>query len=633
MTKLKMHSLNSVASNIDIIGKAFPNCMTEVHDEKTGELKRVIDFDILKQELSESIVEGHQERYQLNWPGKKSALLEANAPIAKTLRPYREESVDFDCTKNLFIEGDNLDALKLLQETYLDKVKMIYIDPPYNTGSDFIYEDDFSEDIETYVARSNQKDENKNRLVTNSEANGRFHSDWLTMMYSRLKLARNLLSSDGVIFISIDDCEYDNLKKIASEIFGESNFYCTFVWKRRSGAMDSTDNTSSDHEYVIAFGKDKVKLNGIERTFEGYKNIDDDPRGPWKADNLSAGKPGGDVHYPITDPSTGIEYLPPVGRYWPYSRKTMATKIKEGRIIFPKKAEGRPMLKRFALEAKNNCVPVSTWMVSKEKDKVGNSLVAPSNTSATKELQSIFEKKVFPHPKSVQLIKSLASQCLNDGEVILDFFAGSGTVADAAFQLNAQDNGNRKFILVQLPEPIEENTSINPREFEFISDITKERIRRSGQSLISANKDKPGIDELDIGFRVLKVDSSNMADVHYNPDAVSQTDLFAQVENVKEGRDDEDLLFQVMLDWGVDLTLPIRREIIDGNTVFFVAENALIACFDKNGKITETFVKQLAAFSPLRIVFRDAGFSDDSAKINIEQILKQLSPITHVKSI
>jgi adenine-specific DNA-methyltransferase len=633
MTKLKMHSLNSVDSNIEIIGKNFPNCITEVYDEKTGQLKRIIDFDILKQELSESIVEGPQERYQLNWPGKRAALLDANAPIAKTLRPCREESVDFDCTENLFIEGDNLDALKLLQEAYLSKIKMIYIDPPYNTGSDFIYEDDFSEDIDTYIERSNQKDENQNRLVSNSEANGRFHSDWLTMMYSRLKLARNLLSHNGVIFISIDDCEYDNLKKITSEIFGESNFYCSFVWKRRSGAMDSTDNTSSDHEYVLAFGKDKTTLNGIERTFEGYKNLDNDPRGPWKADNLSAGKPGGDVYYPITDPSTGIEYLPPEGRYWPYSRKTMAIKIKEGRVIFPKKAEGRPMLKRFALEAKNSSVPVSTWMVSKDADRVGNSLVAPSNTNATKELQAIFNKKVFPHPKSVKLIKSLASQCLNDGEVVLDFFAGSGTVAEATFQLNAQDNGKRKFILVQLPEPIDKSISTNTKEFEFISDISKERIRRSGKILASANKDKPGVDLLDIGFRVLKVDSSNMADVHYNPDGVSQTDLFAQIENVKKGRTEEDLLFQVMLDWGVDLTLPIRRETIDGNIVFFVADNALVACFNNSGKVTDAFVKQLAAFSPLRLVFRDGGFASDSAKINVEQVLKQLSPITDVKSI
>ena len=457
------------------------------------------------------------------------------------------------------------------------------------------------------------------------------------MMYSRLKLARNLLSSDGVIFISIDDCEYENLKKITSEIFGESNFYCSFVWKRRSGAMDSKDNTSPDHEYVLAFGKDKEKLNGIERTFEGYKNLDDDPRGPWKADNLSAGKPGGDVYYPITDPSTGIEYLPPEGRYWPYSRKTMATKIAEGRVLFPKKPDGRPMLKRFSFEAKNNCVPVSTWMVSKAKDMVANSLVAPSNTSATKELQAIFDKKVFPHPKSVQLIKSLASQCLNMDGVILDFFAGSGTVAEATFQLNVQDSGNRKFILVQLPEIIEAKDAAKSLGFDFISDISKERIRRAGAKIKNENTETTN---LDTGFRVLKIDSSNMNEVHYTPDTVSKGDLFNQVEHIKTDRSAEDLLFQVMLDWGVDLSLPIRKETIEGKEVYFVNDDDhapcdLVACFDKG--IDEALIKALAAKAPLRVVFRDDGFgsgnNSDSVKINVEQIFKQLAPTTDIKAI
>ncbi|WP_257575122.1 site-specific DNA-methyltransferase [Shewanella algae] len=620
-----MHTIDSVEKNIEKLADLFPNCVSEVQADN-GEITKAIDFELLKQELSRNIVEGSQERYQLNWPGKREAILAANAPIAKTLRPARKESVNFDSTENLFIEGDNLDALKLIQESYLGKVKMIYIDPPYNTGNDFVYEDNFAIDTDSYIALSNQKDEKGNRLVVNQESNGRFHSDWLTMMYSRLKLARNLLADDGVIFVSIDDCEYDNLKKIMTEIFGESNFYCSFVWKRRSGAMDSTDNTSSDHEYVIAFGKNKKKLKGIKRTFDGYSNPDNDPRGSWKADNLSAGKPGGDVYYPIRDPETGNEFLPPEGRYWPYSRKTMATKIEEGRIIFPKSSTGRPMLKRFELEAKNPSVPVSTWMVSKDSDRVSNSLVAPLNTTATKELQNIFGKKVFSHPKSTQLIKSLASQCLDNDDIILDFFAGSATTAEAVMQMNSNDNGKRKFILIQLPEKIEDNAEATKLGYKNIADLSKDRIRMSGCKYREDNS-------IDVGFRVLKVESSNMAEVYYNPDAISQADLFAQVDNVKEDRTEEDLLFQVMLDWGVDLTLPIRREAIDGKTVFFVAENALVACFDKSGNITESFVKQLAEFEPMRLVFRDAGFASDSTKINVEQVLKQLSPTTDVKSI
>lgn len=631
MNTLKMHTPNIAEANIARIRELFPNCVVEAADAN-GVVKRSIDFDQLRQELSNSVVEGPQERYQLNWPGKREALLTANAPIAKTLRPCREESVDFDTTQNLFIEGDNLDALKLLQETYLNKVKMIYIDPPYNTGSDFIYEDDFAESSESYFERSNQTDVAGNRLIANSDANGRFHSDWLSMLYPRLRLARNLLADNGVIFISIDDYEVTNLRKMCDEIFGEQNFYCAFVWKRRSGAMDSVDNTSVDHEYILCYGKDKGRLAGISRTYEGYSNPDNDPRGPWKSDNLSAGKAGGDVFYPIEDPATGAKYLPPEGRYWPYSRKTMAEKISEGRVIFPAKASGRPMLKRFKNEAKFDTVPVSTWIVSNEQDRISNSLVAAANTQGTRELQEIFGSKIFPHPKSTKLIESLASQCLSGSDdLVLDFFAGSGTTAHAVMAMNAVDGGRRRHISVQLPEACEEQSDALKAGYKTIAEISKERIRLVGKKLKQATAGKPDISKLDVGFRVLKIDSSNMKEVFYTPDAVAQDQLFDQVNNIREDRTAEDLLFQVLLDWGVDLALPIAKETIAGKTVYFVDGNALAACFDEG--VSEDFVKLLAKREPLRAVFRDSGFATDSVKINVEQIFKLMSPSTEVKTI
>ena len=631
MEKLKMHSPNFTQDNIACIRELFPNCVTEAKGED-GSVKLAVDFDQLRQELSESIVEGPQERYHLNWPGKREALLTTNAPIAKTLRPSREESVDFDNTKNLFIEGDNLDALKLLQETYLGKVKMIYIDPPYNTGSDFIYEDDFAADSASYFENSKQIDQDGNRLVANSESNGRFHSDWLSMMFPRLRLAKNLLRDDGTIFISIDDFEAANLKALCDEIFGSQNFYCTFVWKRRSGAMDSVDNTSVDHEYVLCYGKSKGRLAGIERTYDGYTNPDNDPRGPWKADNLSAGKAGGDVHYPITDPKTGNQFLPPEGRYWPYSRKTMADKIAEGRVIFPTSSSGRPMLKRFKNEAKFDTVPVSTWLVSRSEDKISNSLLAPANTQGTRELQDIFGAKLFPHPKSTQLVSSLASQCqLEDGDIVLDFFAGSATTAHAILTMNANSGYNVRFVLIQIPEECEAGSQAKKNGFETIADISKERIRRVGKQMLTEQLSEGW--NKDIGFRVLKVDSTNMADVYYSPDAIHTNRLDLFIENIKPDRSAEDLLFQVMLDWGVDLALPITKQAIQGKEVFFVDGNALAACFDAHSGIDEAFVKELATHKPLRVVFRDAGFKTSAVKINVEQIFKLLSPSTEVKCI
>jgi len=614
MEKLKLHSPDFTQENIAKLAELFPNCVTESKN-KDGTVTRAIDFDQLRQELSTSIVDGPQERYQLNWPGKREALLTANAPIAKTLRPCREESVDFDTTQNLFIEGDNLDALKLLQETYLNKVKMIYIDPPYNTGNDFIYEDDFAEDSESYFERSNQKDEIGNRMVANTEANGRFHSDWLTMMYPRLKLAQKLLSDDGAIFISIGDDEVANIRKLCDEIFGEDNFIATFVWKRRVSSGLAEKLVSTDHEYLVAYQKNGFTSLGLQKSFNNYSNPDNDPRGDWIADNLTVGmnkdlRPN--QFYTLVDPNTGKSYPPNPNRVWAYIPSSMDRLISEGRIIFPTDTSRRPMLKRFKGELKINVNPVSTWMTE-----------VPLNTEATRELQDLFGQSPFGYPKPTSLLIHLLKTSTAKNDLVLDFFAGSGTSSHAVIALNAMDGGARRFIAIQLPE-------LTGREdYSSIAEITKERIRRAGQKIKAENA--LTAPDLDIGFRVLKIDSSNMKDVYYAPDAVKQGDLLAQVDNIREDRTAEDLLFQVLLDWGVDLALPITQETIAGKNVFFVDSNALAACFETG--INEEFVKALAARHPLRAVFRDSGFGSDSVKINIEQIFKLISPITEVKSL
>jgi adenine-specific DNA-methyltransferase len=645
MKKLKMHSKNITEENIKKIMALFPNCVVEEKAKETNyNSRKIIDFNLLKQELSSEVTDNKDEKYHLIWPGKKQAILQANAPIAKTLLPCREESLDFNNTENLFIEGDNLDALKLLQEPYLGKIKCIYIDPPYNTGKDFIYSDRFAQSNSEYLLDSGQIDPTGNRLIANTDSNGRFHSDWLSMIYPRIKLARNLLREDGIIFISIDDSEVANLRRLCDEIFGEINYYCTFVWKRRSGAMDSVNNVSSDHEYVLCYGKQPGKLKGIKRTYDRYSNPDNDSRGPWIADNLSTAKPGGNTHYAVIDPKTGNEYWPPNGRYWPYNPKTMEKKIKENRIIFPKKPDGSPLLKRFKSEAKSDVLPISTWGVDK-KAKSSNGFITALNTEGTKELKQLFDEKIFSFPKPTQLIKSLLTQGADSNDIILDFFAGSSVTAHAVMQLNSQDNGNRKFIMVQLPELCDEKSEAFKAGYKTIADISKERIRRAGKTIKDElekqkNKNQATFFEestpqtsLDIGFRVLKIDSSNMNDVYYTPDAVDQNQLSLLTDNIKEDRTSEDLLFQVLLDWGVDLTLPISRETIQNLEVFFVDQNGLAACFEKNGKITEDFCKELASRKPLRVVFRDSGFKDDSIKINVEQIFKLISPHTDIRTI
>lgn len=642
MEKMKMHSPNLTQENIRKIMELFPNCVTEVKEEggsrkdendsdfsppPSSLLRYAVDFDQLRQELSESIVEGPQERYHLNWPGKREALLTANAPIAKTLRPCREESVDFDITQNLFVEGDNLEALKLLQETYLGKVKMIYIDPPYNTGNDFIYEDDFAENNEEFLKRSNQKDEEGNRLVANTDANGRFHSDWLSMMCPRLKLARNLLRDDGVIFISIDDGEVHNVRKICDEIFGGDNFKSDISWQKRYTRSNNTVDFTTVIEHLLVFAKsDKFIVNLLPRTEEAdarYTNPDNDPRGVWKgASFLNPATPDQrpNLCYSIKNPNTGLT-TEPTTNAWRRSKEEFFRLQEEGKLYWG--VDGKqpvPSIKMFLSEARG-LTPINFW----EHEYAGNT------DEGTSDLSQLFNAKIFNNPKPIRLIKRVIEHACDKESLILDFFAGSATTAHAVMQLNAEDGGNRKFIIVQLPEPCDEKSEAFKAGYKTIAEISKERIRRAGQNIVEGECHEGW--SKDIGFRVLKVDSSNMADVYYTPDVINQQQLSLFTDNIKPDRHPEDLLFQVLLDWGVELTLPIHKELIQGKSVFFVNQLPydLIACFDTG--VNEKLVKELARFEPVRVVFRDTGFASDAVKINVEQIFKQMSPITEVKAI
>lgn len=657
MEKMKMHTPNLTDDNIANIRKLFPNCITEAKGED-GKLKLAVDFDQLRQELSDTIVEGPQERYHLNWPGKREALITANAPIAKTLRPCPEESVDFDSTKNLFIEGDNLDALKLLQETYLGKVKMIYIDPPYNTGNDFIYEDDFAENPEEFLKRSNQKDEQGNRLVANTEANGRFHSAWLSMMYPRLKLARNLLTDDGLIFISLDDVEQANCKKICEEVFGAENFIGYLILQTATDNNQTQINT--EHEYVICYSKNKsiqpfwarrseaallikneyeklkaeignnpkeiqVKLrkwikkneNNLPRATH-YDNVD--RKGVYHDGDVANTKFGG-YTYEIPHPVTGRPCkIPDKGFRFPL--ETMKQMIIDDDIVF---GDDETTLIKPKKRLEN------------VKDAL-RSIIYEDGRTSTKVVEDLLGRDVFKNPKSHFILARLIEFCTEENDIILDFFAGSSSTAHATIALNAELNSKRRFVMVQLPETVDSNDKGSKQCYNFLvdnnflpnlSEISKERIRRAGKKIKEENSTTAP--NLDIGFRVLKVDSSNMADVYYSPDAIEKDNLKGLIDNIKADRTNEDLLFQVLLDWGVDLTLPINKKSIKGKEIFFVDENALIACFDTG--VNESIVKELAKFEPLRVVFRDNGFVSDSVKINVTQIFKQMSPHTEVKAI
>ena len=642
MEPLKMQSPNLVDANIEKIASLFPNCITEEMDESRT-IRRVVDFDLLRQELSASLVEGPRERYTLNWPGKNEAIFTANAPIAKTLRPCKEESVDFENTKNIFIEGDNLDALKLLQETYLNKVKMIYIDPPYNTGNDFIYEDDFAEDTETFLQRSNQKDEHGNRLVANTEANGRFHSDWLTMLYPRLRLARNLLRDDGVIFISIDDNEIHNLRKICDDIFGENNFVGTFSWRSRTAKADVPFGISVDVEWIVTYAKENF-MAGRQGERKYFKSEDYEDR--WRLQDLTTNKTKEErpnSYFTMVNPRNGDKYPSGELRTWCVTTETFPQYYGAGKIVFPGDYDflsiKRPAFRVFEQEDKQKAIQkygsddvkmsVSTYLPEKDIGRTEH---------GSKEIRELFGQPVFPYPKPTSLIKFFIENISDTDSLIVDFFAGSGTTADAVFQQNLADEGTRRIISVQLPEPLDPANKSQLAAANYckslnipqtISEITKERIRRAGKKIKDMNSEKAK--HLDIGFRVFKVDTSNMKDVYYTPDELKQDNLELFKDHIKSDRSPEDLLFQVFINWGLDLTLPIAKETIDGKTVFLVDTNALIACFDAG--ITEELVKKLAAHKPLRVVFRDDAFGSDSIKINVEQIFKSLSPGTEVKSI
>ena len=662
MEKLKMHSPNLVAQNIEQLAALFPNCVTESRG-KDGELKRAIDFDLLKQELSAHIVDGPQERYQLNWPGKREALLTANAPIAKTLRPCREESVNFDTTQNLFIEGDNLDALKLLQETYLGKVKMIYIDPPYNTGNDFIYSDDFSESLDSYFIRSNQNDDQGNRMVSNQDSNGRFHSDWLSMLYPRLKLSRNLLTDDGIIMLSIGDNEFHNTKKVCDEIFGESNFILVFSRLMKSGGAKGRFYTPSI-DYILVYARNiefanyfrkpltkeqierfynkkeisgvrKGELYGEERLYKASLDHRPNQRYFIQCPDGSFAIPPG-VNFP-KNIGHGEKVTPTAeDGVWKWIFERYEAERKEGNIVF-KETSTSPLFDELGNKSKWNIYNKLWLSVQQEKGAVPSNFIGEfENRQSSSELKQLDIPFDFAKPSG--LIKYLIGLIgTKDDDIILDFFSGSATTADAVIQINAEDGCQRRFIMVQLPEACDVESEAFKAGYSCISDISKERIRRSGKRVLTSEFNKDW--NKDVGFRVIKIDSSNMTDVYYNPDAIIQDDLFAQVDNIKADRTEEDLLFQVMLDWGVDLMAPILRQTIDGKNVFFVdadaqhQHGALVACFDKTGGIDDAFIRQLAAFSPLRLVFRDAGFASDAVKINAEQLLKQLSPLTEVKAI
>ena len=623
MDKMKFESPNLTDKNIEKLAALFPNCITETADEN-GKLKKAINFEMLRAMLSEDIAEG-DEAYEFTWVGKKAAIAEANKPIRKTLRPCKEESVNWDTTENLYIEGDNLEVLKLLQESYLNKVKMIYIDPPYNTGNDFIYRDEFVMSKQEYTEGIGQFDEDGSRLFRNTDSNGRFHSDWCSMIYSRLMLARNLLSEDGVIFISIDDNEQENLKKICDEVFGGNNFVAQVIWERAFAPVNLMKHFSFSHDYILCYANniDSAICKGIPRSEETdsrYANPDNDPRGVWSSSDISVGPAIEANIYPITTPS-GRVVEPPAGRSWRLSKNAFLERLRDNRIWFGADGNGVPRIKRFLTDLrKTGVTPMTIWKYT----EVGHS------QDATKALAKIFDgKKYFDYPKPVELIKRCISLYTNPDDIILDFFSGSATTAHAVMQLNAEDGGYRKFIMVQLPEETDKNSEAYKAGYKNICVIGKERIRRAGAKI---REESPlTTQELDTGFRVFKLDDTNMEDVYYTPAETDQTLLADLENNIKPDRTDLDLLFGCLLDWGLPLSMPYKSEQIESVTVHTYNDGDLIACFDKS--IPESVIKTIAKRKPLRAVFRDDSFTDSPSKINVGEIFKMLSPDTAVRVI
>lgn len=625
MEKMKMESVNLTEQNVDKIAALFPNCITEALDEtkSTPEkkvYKKVVNFDLLRQMLSCDVLES-DEVYEFKWVGKNAAIVEANKPIRKTLRPIPNESINWDSTENLYIEGDNLDVLKLLQESYLNKIKLIYIDPPYNTGSDFIYRDDFTISADDYDEQLGAVDDEGIRLFKNTDANGRFHSDWCSMIYPRLVLSRNLLSDDGMIFISIDDHEVANLRNICDEVFGALNFVATIVWQKKYAATNDSKGFSTTHDYIVVYAKNVVNMtrNLLPRTEAQnapYKYDDGDGKGLWRSDNLLVKSFSQSGVYPITNPNTGMDYYPPEGSCWRASRETMHQWLEENRIYFGKDGKGAPQLKRYLNEVQQGRVPITWWTF----EEVGH------NDAANKEMRALFGSKTpFDTPKPSTLIKQIVQIASDKDSIILDFFSGSATTADAVMQLNAEDNGNRKFIMVQIPENCVEGSYGQKAGYKTICEIGKERIRLAGEKIKQRNEN------VDVGFRVFKIDDSNMNDVYYSAEDYTQRLLTMLKSNVKSGRSDLDLLFGCLLEWGLPLSMSYTLEDMEGYKVHTYNDGDLIACFEEN--VPDSVVKEIARRQPLRAVFRDSSFNGSPAKINVGEIFKMLSPDTRIKVI
>lgn len=666
MEKMKFETPNLTNKNIDKIAELFPNVITEAADEN-GNIKKAVNFDMLRQLLSGDIAEG-DEAYEFTWVGKKAAIAEANRPIRKTLRPCPEESVNWDTTENLYIEGDNLEVLKLLQESYLGKVKMIYIDPPYNTGNDFIYCDDFKMSAEEYSEEIGEYDEEGDRLFKNTDSNGRFHSDWCSMIYSRLLLARNLLSDDGVIFISIDDNEQENLKKICDEVFGESNFVATFPWRKRTAKSDVPFGVSQDYEWVVCFAKSDKFQARVKSSERIYFETDDFPNRPWRIHDLTKQTTASErpnSNFTMINPKTGKEYPVNPNRTWAITKETFEQYYAEGRIVFPDDYDflniSKPAFRYFRDDDMKKAgdmfgyKPASTNL----PDTIGMSL------NGTKEIIDIFGGKIFSFPKPVELIKYFIYMSTKPDEnaIILDFFSGSSTSAEAVMKMNLSDFGNRRFIQVQIPETIDRNSDAFKYGYKNMCAIGKERIRKVGsrikedlqksgnilKQVAEQERDNPNLaiysatdyeysnesktiaNEFDVGFRVLKIDESNMREVYYSPAEYDQTMLDDMESNIKPDRTSLDLLFGCLLDWGLPLSMPYSSEEIEGMTVHTYNGGDLIACFDEN--IPESVITTLAKRKPLRAVFRDSSFADSPAKINVFEIFKLYAPETRVKVI
>ena len=629
--RLSLQSADGVQLNLDALYQIAPSCFTEAADPKTGKIKRMVNFDTLRQLLGDDAVEDAPEAYEFNWVGKRAARAEVLRPISKTLRPVKEDSVDWDTTQNLYIEGDNLEVLKLLQKSYLGKVKMIYIDPPYNTGNDFIYHDDRSRSQEEEDLAAGNIDSNGMKFRKNSDTFGRFHSAWCSMIYSRLMIARTLLKEDGVIFISIDDKEEGNLRKICNEVFGENNFVSNIIWQSRT-SISNDDEVSTNHNHTLIYSKNRETLTfgGEDIDESDYINPDNDPRGPWKLVPIDANHVGGDTSYPIRNPKTGVDYYPPNGRIWCYNKQTLDELMKDGRIKFGLTDDSSPKRKLYYKER-----------IEKGDVKTPSSILLDAGTTktGTTEIMELFEnQKVFDYPKPTTFIERLIKYgFVKKDDIVLDFFSGSGTTAHAAFNYNLREGQKCQTILVQFPENLDESLtsastdakktikvaidyldSLNKKH--FIPEIAKERIRRAGKKIKEENP--LTTQDLDTGFRVFRVDSSNYEEVEHTPKDWNQQELDLFLNNIKSDRTDLDLLFGCMLDWGVQLSLPMTTEEVDGKNIYTVNEGDLVACFAE--KVTDNVVRAMADKQPLRVIFRDSCFERDADKINIYETFKQL---------